>query len=74
MFHYVHQVVADFVCLSFGAGQVVYSGLIRAFSLKTAAAAGHNTDESSESELKQKNCSPYNQSNKVKSHYKATQS
>ncbi len=25
MLHYVHQLVANFVCLSFGAGQVVYS-------------------------------------------------
>ncbi len=31
MSHYVHQVVANFVCLLFGAGKVVYSGFIRAF-------------------------------------------
>lgn len=28
MLHYVHQLVANFVCLPFGAGQVVYSGFI----------------------------------------------
>ncbi len=36
MFHYAHQPVANFVCLLFGAGRVVYSGFNRAFSLKTA--------------------------------------
>ncbi len=37
MLHYVHQLVANFVCLLFGAGQVAYNEFIRAFSLKTAA-------------------------------------
>ncbi len=52
MLHYVHQLVADFVFLLFGAWQVVYSGFIGAFSLKTAA-SGNDTNESSESESKQ---------------------
>ena len=33
-----YQLVADFVCLLSGAGQVEYCGFIRAFSLKIAAA------------------------------------
>ncbi len=37
MLHYVHQLVTDFVCLLFGAGQVVYSEFIKAFLFKTAA-------------------------------------
>lgn len=35
MFWYVHQPVVNIVCQQFGAGQVAYSGYIRAFSLET---------------------------------------
>ncbi len=35
-----HQLVSDFVCLLFGAGQVTYSGFIGACLLKTAAENG----------------------------------
>lgn len=45
----------NLVCLPFGAGQVVYSGFIRDFSLITAACCGNNPeDEKSERELKPK--------------------
>lgn len=37
MLHYFHQFVHNFVIMSLGAGQVVYSRFIRAFSLKTTA-------------------------------------
>lgn len=33
MLHYVHQQVANFVCVQFGAGHVVYSGVLRAVLL-----------------------------------------
>lgn len=36
MRHYVHQLVATVVSLLSGAGQEVYSGFFRLFSLKTA--------------------------------------
>ncbi len=37
MLNYVHQVVANVVCLLFGAGQVAYSHFIKAVSQETAA-------------------------------------
>ncbi len=42
MFHYVHQLVANSVCLLFGAEQVVYGGFLRAVLLKTAACCSRN--------------------------------
>lgn len=45
MLHYT-----SFVCLMFGAGQVVYIGFIQAFM---SAAAGNEVDTNSESEPKQ---------------------
>ncbi len=54
MLHCVHQLVANFVCLLFGAGQVVYSGFIRAFCWKYFPAVAENdADESDEGEPKQ---------------------
>lgn len=50
MLHFVYQLVFNFVCLLFGAQQVVCSGFIRAFLWKPPAAAGNNADESSETE------------------------
>ncbi len=35
--HFVHQFVSNFVRLPFGVGEVVYSGFVRAFLLKTAS-------------------------------------
>ena len=52
MFHYVSQIVANFVCQLFGAGQVVYSGLITACCSQQLPAAGNSADESSERESK----------------------
>ncbi len=54
MLHYVHQLVAHFVCLAFGAEQVVYSGFFfLAFSLQPAAYCGQRRCyKSSESEPK----------------------
>ncbi len=37
MLHYVHLLVANFVCLPFGAGQVVSAGLSKLFLLKIIA-------------------------------------
>ncbi len=52
-FYYVHLLFANFVCLPFGAGQIVYSGFIRAFLLETAAFCRSKlADESSEGEPK----------------------
>ncbi len=42
MLHYVHQLVTNFVCMLFGAGQVVYIRLIRPYSLKIAACCSWN--------------------------------
>ncbi len=42
--HYVHQLLANFVWVLFGAEQVVYSGW------KQLPAAGNDTDESNEAE------------------------
>ncbi len=48
MFHYVHSLVVNGVCLPFGAEEVVYSGFIGGFLLKQLPAAGVNGfDESS---------------------------
>lgn len=41
MLHYVHQLVTNFVSLTFGAGPVAYSWFTRSFLLKTAATAGN---------------------------------
>ncbi len=50
MDHYVHQLVANWVCLLFGAEQVVYSRFLELFYWKKLLAAAENdTDESSES-------------------------
>ncbi len=49
MLHYVHRLVANCVAMLFGAGQVAYSGFIRAYS---ADAAGNSADESNGSESK----------------------
>ncbi len=37
MFHYIHQLVTNFVCLLFGAGLGAYSWFLELFKLKTAA-------------------------------------
>ncbi len=34
MLHYVHQLVTNFVCLLFGAGQIVYSWFYQSFFAK----------------------------------------
>lgn len=47
MLHYVHQIVPNFVYLPFGAGQVAYSQFSELFFFL-------NTDESGETEPKQK--------------------
>lgn len=44
LLHYVHQLVAIFVCLLLGAGRVVCSGFIRASSLKAPGASRHLFD------------------------------
>ncbi len=49
MLHYVHQLVANFVCLLFGARQVVYSGFLELFRWTQLPAATENkADESGE--------------------------
>lgn len=45
MIHSMHQLLAPFGSLLFGAGQGVYSGLTRAFPWKTAACRGGEVDE-----------------------------
>ncbi len=53
MLHNVHQLVANCVCLLFGAEQVVYSGFMKALCCKQLpAVAGNKADESCESEPK----------------------
>ncbi len=50
MLHYVHQLVANFVCLLSGAGQVVY----KAFSIETSSCCcWKGVDKSGETEPKQ---------------------
>ncbi len=50
MLHYVHQLVANCLCLPFGAVSVVYSGIHQSFCWKQLpAASGNNTDESDKS-------------------------
>lgn len=54
------------VCLLSEAGQVVHSGLMRAFFLRKTAAPENGANESGESEAKQRNCRPENQNNELK--------
>lgn len=42
MLHYVHQQVANFARLPFGAEQVVHAGFMEPFLLKTAASCSRN--------------------------------
>lgn len=54
---YFHQILSNFVCLLFGAEQLVYSGIFTALSLKTSACFSWKRDyESRESEPKQQSC------------------
>ncbi len=52
MLHYVHQLVANIICLLFGAEQVVYSGFLDRFSLKQRYKSG-------ETDLKQLCCGTF---------------
>ncbi len=52
IFHFVHQLVANVVCLSFGAGQEVYYKFIRAFLQKTAE---NEVDERDKTESEHRN-------------------
>ncbi len=65
MLHYVHKLVSNFVGLLCGAEQVVYSGFIRAFSVKTEA-CWKQVDESGDSEPKQVSCWPQKHNNEPK--------
>ncbi len=68
MLNFLHQLVANFVCLPFAAGQVVYSGFIRAFFYwkQLPAAAGNDADENGEREPKQLSYTLWNQKNELK--------
>ncbi len=45
MLHYVYELVANFVCLVFGARQIVYSGFLDLIQWKQLP-AGNDTDGS----------------------------
>ena len=56
MLNFLYQLVSNCVCLLLAAGQVVYSGFIRAYRMHAADEEG--ADESSETESKNGSCGP----------------
>ncbi len=47
MLHYVQQLVASFICVPFGVGQVAYSGVLMSSRWKQLCPTfGNDTDES----------------------------
>lgn len=49
MLHFIHQLVAYFVCVPFGGEQVAQSGFIRVFGWKQLpAVSGNDSNDSSE--------------------------